>query len=496
MKHPQFIIATASKLFENYPRWCNSLLQRSMVDFLAEAQEHLTIRQRAHLETNNNYRQLLPYVILRYKDATGTYRYFTYKRKDGVGEQKLVGKYSLGFGGHVDLPDVCVGEDGIPNLADTLNLSTGREIVEELVYVKEDGTDGEEYDLNEQLLSRTTGLFVKADTDPEDKHLGIIIVIDVKPETILRCREEELEMVGGMTVAELLESDFEIEAWSKLFLDYIAHLEDSLHSDTPLAMTTLDSELLFGKAYHYFNTDTLVHGWPVYEGDHSEIGPDDDVVADFDPEADVELDPVSIRDQAVDIDVKESYSGSPFGALTESDFDTTSEEFKSLCDRSFRNMEGVIANVGRLTVLAGYSDLMVNRGIPKKRLVIVDITNNVQADAPAIMEQVAALATLFYTQYRDGSPRDIQGLMTFFSNPKVVDIVQGYEYVASIPGLGIIATSDNAAMMYNAKMTESGMELRSFVPVIMMTEQGHINGKIYVTADVNDRRGTPVKTEA
>jgi len=58
----------------------------------------LLLQPRSTCETDPNYLQIIPYVII--KDRYGYI--FSYRRGSGGGEERLLKKCSIGFGGHVE----------------------------------------------------------------------------------------------------------------------------------------------------------------------------------------------------------------------------------------------------------------------------------------------------------------------------------------------------------------------------------------------------------
>lgn len=55
---------------------------------------------RSKAETDETYRQVIPYVVFENHD-NGQTKIFVYERGHGVGEKRLRSKYSFGFGGHI-----------------------------------------------------------------------------------------------------------------------------------------------------------------------------------------------------------------------------------------------------------------------------------------------------------------------------------------------------------------------------------------------------------
>ena len=75
-------------------------------------------------ETDDDLKQMIPYVIVRHGG-----KYLAYSRTSQSGEKRLVGKRSVGIGGHINPTDV---PDGDPPLNAILRRCAAREIKEEL----------------------------------------------------------------------------------------------------------------------------------------------------------------------------------------------------------------------------------------------------------------------------------------------------------------------------------------------------------------------------
>lgn len=239
-KHPQFIFAVANNFFKRDIRFRNedpvvldSTEERDINEWnhdtviripqhvwLEDAQSDIVIAEREGLEKNTDYRQLLPYFIIRSlgTDETPT-RYLTYRRTSKVGEQKLAGNGSIGLGGHVDITDIAYRQlpgrpelEGVVYIDGTLRLAAMREMYEEVGL-----------DINEHQV---TSYGVILDDSDDNKgvgkvHVALVNIIDVDQNTsdTLRCLESELETVGFLTVEELLDqTTFMLEPWTRELL--------------------------------------------------------------------------------------------------------------------------------------------------------------------------------------------------------------------------------------------------------------------------------------
>ncbi len=151
-KHPQFVLAVDNAYFSNsiclppsgegWPllAFADSVNVYSYDHFVQDVVSQLVICEREMLDNsiciedstvspsdtlprgNPYYRQVLPYVVARQKQPDGSYVYYRYRRTKGVGESRLAGNGSIGYGGHVDLADI-VHHNSVIDLPETLALA-------------------------------------------------------------------------------------------------------------------------------------------------------------------------------------------------------------------------------------------------------------------------------------------------------------------------------------------------------------------------------------
>ena len=219
-KHPQFILAMDASYFtERADRYAEGINQLDTYKWLEEAQNHLVIRQRNQLEGEPAYRQLLPYVVFARAGDDGVNRFAAYRRGAGVGEAKLMGNVSIGFGGHIDLIDVSFNQSSVVNLADTITTAACREIIEETVF---QNASGSEVDFDPYVHSDDICACILDNSNEVGQvHLGLVIVKELEDEAYqVQTREAELETLGMFTAQELLDSDYPLENWTRLILEY------------------------------------------------------------------------------------------------------------------------------------------------------------------------------------------------------------------------------------------------------------------------------------
>lgn len=223
VKHGQMILAMAAEFFDDCPHFAKSLNVLSMEDFLSwpETASCLVLHQRAPLEPDGAYRQLLPYVVVRQRGYDGEMRYLAYQRTSQVGEQRLAGKMSIGIGGHVDATSVHFRSDSTIDLRRTLMKSAIRELQEELVTVDDRG-DAADLLLAEGLRSpRYANMFIAGSDGVDRMHLGIVMFLDLPTDVQATTGESELECLGFLGLGELRALMPQMESWSQLLVDHL-----------------------------------------------------------------------------------------------------------------------------------------------------------------------------------------------------------------------------------------------------------------------------------
>lgn len=123
------------------------------------------------LEMDARFVQPIPYIVLRKGDKV-----LAYKRANAGNEARLHDKISVGLGGHVDVADVVIDDNGAIALLETLVVSAARELEEEvdLSLPTASEVDSETaaaiWDITHVIQSQAT---------PVDAvHIGFVIVID------------------------------------------------------------------------------------------------------------------------------------------------------------------------------------------------------------------------------------------------------------------------------------------------------------------------------
>ncbi len=157
---------------------------------------NFTFIPRNEAEGNLRYKQIIPYIVLRYDD-----RVFTYVRGQQSSERRLVRMRSIGVGGHVE-----------PKDQDSINIDGGfyynaarREVYEEV----EVGTD---------YTERIIALINDDSNDVGRVHFGIVHVWDLE-QPMVKNREDQISESGFISITELRKLRNELETWSQIALD-------------------------------------------------------------------------------------------------------------------------------------------------------------------------------------------------------------------------------------------------------------------------------------
>jgi predicted NUDIX family phosphoesterase len=154
---------------------------------------HLRYLSRGLAETDPSFKQLIPYIVLRWRDQV-----FCYTRGQAGGESRLRSLRSLGIGGHI------CAEDGASS-TDPYRAGLLRELEEE-VY------------LDTTFDERTLGLLNDDRSSVGQVHLGIVHVVDLA-EPKVRHRDPALADGTFAPLRQLVAQRQEFETWSQFLLE-------------------------------------------------------------------------------------------------------------------------------------------------------------------------------------------------------------------------------------------------------------------------------------
>lgn len=198
------------------------------IDFFGRCIAELVPRDICETITNGSKIQIIPYVIIR-----NGYNIVSYVRGNKSGEQRLVGRVSVGLGGHVDsnihhVPDLF---ERAEVFEDHLLEEAGREILEELGI-----------ELNLTFNNLNYHLLYTSPTDPkasdvEKAHMGLVIDLDLSslhiPELESIFEKKMIEsaepgIIDSIKITDMktlfadhVDNEIELEKWSYMYLNHL-----------------------------------------------------------------------------------------------------------------------------------------------------------------------------------------------------------------------------------------------------------------------------------
>ena len=188
MKHGEMIVCI--------PADCVQGRSHGLVDYVLKPAD-VMLGQRAMLEKNENFRQVIPVNIFTHEGKVWSYR-----RTPSGGESRLHGAITPCIGGHFDAEDV-VMVDNIVNVQESFDKASARELKEE---VSIGSKVLHSYQLPQAICCD--------DTAVDRVHIAIVTVHELDGE-IITSNEDQLEDLGFMTPQELIDtSEGTVESWA------------------------------------------------------------------------------------------------------------------------------------------------------------------------------------------------------------------------------------------------------------------------------------------
>ena len=167
---------------------------------------------RSLAEADPAYKQIIPYVIMEHGG-----KYLSYVRGKRAGETRLVGRRSIGIGGHINPVDEMPLFD--TGFRDVYFTAVKREVDEE-VSVETDFED------------RIVALLNDDSTEVGQVHLGIVHHWTLDSARVTK-REQMITQMTFMSPAELQAVRDSLEKWSQLCLDHLDEMAKQAHSGLP-----------------------------------------------------------------------------------------------------------------------------------------------------------------------------------------------------------------------------------------------------------------------
>lgn len=193
-KHQEHIVCAKSSLFKHR--------EHGFVSYELKL-EDLMLGQRAMLENDDNFRQVLPISIFTCKGKV-----WAYKRTPKGGESRLHNKIAIAVGGHWDIDDIIL-DNGVIDLPASLKKAVDRELEEEVSLTSNI--------VSTQVLPK---MICADDTEVDRVHLGMVWLHELDGEG-LESAEDQLETLGFISPEELLNGDHNIEVWARIICEIL-----------------------------------------------------------------------------------------------------------------------------------------------------------------------------------------------------------------------------------------------------------------------------------
>lgn len=148
------------------------------------------------IENNPHWKQIIPYVLFQYKD-----KFFLYRRLKG--EQRLVGKLSLGIGGHVEL-------NGQSTETFDVKPAMIKEFFREVRY--------NPVRVMEPIFK---GLINEENHPVSKSHIGLVFHVEGESDKVDILPDKDNEKIGFFTLPELQPKCGEMEPWSQILLEKV-----------------------------------------------------------------------------------------------------------------------------------------------------------------------------------------------------------------------------------------------------------------------------------
>jgi len=195
MKKDKQILVIPRSIFFKKGGWQG--IKKDNLDYYLELlQNNSFFKRREDVEEDSSYLQIIPYSVFSFQD-----KFFLYKYIKKAGEKRLIGRYQLAVGGHIDLAD---GKD--------LELAALREWEEEV-------------DFKGKIIAKKLVGILNDDTEMVERvHLGIIYHLTGDSDNI---GVKEIDKLKGEMVQKenILKYISDADIWASIiWRDYISKL--------------------------------------------------------------------------------------------------------------------------------------------------------------------------------------------------------------------------------------------------------------------------------
>lgn len=191
----QILVVNRKELFNNEENHFYGFIEKTdeKTKRIINTFESYEVKRRGDMEEDQNYKQLIGYVLL--KDIT-TGEVLVYKRLVGGGEARLHGKASVGIGGHMN-------EVEGKTIFEMLKINAARELNEEVGVSEEDALNNLHF----------IGLINDDKTEVGQVHIGVVYECKVDKQ-LVEVKEDDTLVIKWMT-GEEAKAEENYETWSE-----------------------------------------------------------------------------------------------------------------------------------------------------------------------------------------------------------------------------------------------------------------------------------------
>jgi predicted NUDIX family phosphoesterase len=179
--------------FEDLPGYGDSEINFEQFRLMLET--CISFRERSEVEEDEEWKQLIPYTYV-FDPASDSV--LVYRRAESGGDARLAGKWSLGFGGHINPTDDRLGRVRM------LDIATNRELQEELIFHTP-------YD-----APATMGFLYLEKTPVDRVHFGVVRQALYRGDHGDIQHNEEIAEMKWVQVSDL--DQYEFEGWSEVLV--------------------------------------------------------------------------------------------------------------------------------------------------------------------------------------------------------------------------------------------------------------------------------------
>lgn len=203
----EIIVVNREILFENEAlKFQGVIIDKDSVKYMMAKFEDFTTIRRGDAEVNPEWKQPIPYTIIRRGDEV-----FIYERLKGGGEERLHSQLSIGVGGHMN--DL----EGTSSWEETLEFNMYRELGEELEIIS-----------SRYPEPKILGLINDEENEVGKVHICILTIIDLPKDAEVNVRETDTLDGYWIRIRDLKKVPLvnRLESWSQIASLILCREED------------------------------------------------------------------------------------------------------------------------------------------------------------------------------------------------------------------------------------------------------------------------------